>query len=210
MGYKVNTVWGLWVIWLLSEASHCGFRSVVSACSVITPIFHIKQSLSPSFSLSECHSSCSGCTGGSFQNCTSCVRPRILQQEQCLDKCSHGFYVQDRSCQGGYGCYSVPSHKRNLFPCGLICSMDYFLLRVWLGSLGSFSLTKAENNAFSKIAWYFVKIHQVIWNISIEWFLMHHVIDAVHLAAFNTTLFYVAFKKYELCKSSLIIPSTSS
>jgi len=105
----------------------CGFRSVVSACSVITPIFHIKQSLSPSFSLSECHSSCSGCTGGSFQNCTSCVRPRILQQEQCLDKCSHGFYVQDRSCQGGYGCYSVPSHKRNLFPCGLICSMDYFI-----------------------------------------------------------------------------------
>uniref|UniRef100_A0A672MQB1 Extracellular matrix protein FRAS1-like n=1 Tax=Sinocyclocheilus grahami TaxID=75366 RepID=A0A672MQB1_SINGR len=47
----------------------------------------------------ECHISCSGCSGGSFQNCTSCKRPSVLHQGQCLDKCPHGFHVQDRTCQ---------------------------------------------------------------------------------------------------------------
>ncbi len=75
-------------------------------------------SLSFSFSLSECHISCSGCTGGSFQNCTSCIRPSVLHQGQCLDKCPHGFHVQDRICQGVFGCYSVLF--RRLCPCGLV------------------------------------------------------------------------------------------
>ncbi|TRY85660.1 hypothetical protein DNTS_020362 [Danionella cerebrum] len=47
----------------------------------------------------ECHSSCSDCTGGSFQNCTLCLEPSVLHQGQCLNKCPHGFYVLDRACQ---------------------------------------------------------------------------------------------------------------
>ncbi|CAM4540352.1 unnamed protein product [Leuciscus chuanchicus] len=65
----------------------------------------------------ECHTLCSGCTGGSFQNCTSCVRPSILHQEQCLDKCSHGFHVQDHSCQA---CH--PSCKECTGPSQADCS----------------------------------------------------------------------------------------
>ncbi|XP_042580368.1 extracellular matrix organizing protein FRAS1-like [Cyprinus carpio] len=65
----------------------------------------------------ECHISCSGCTGGSLQNCTSCLRPSVLHQGQCLDKCPYGFHVQDRTCQA---CH--PSCKECTGPSQADCS----------------------------------------------------------------------------------------
>ncbi|XP_017560623.2 extracellular matrix protein FRAS1 [Pygocentrus nattereri] len=47
----------------------------------------------------ECHASCARCTAGNAHNCTSCLQPSILHHGQCLDRCPHGFHVQDRTCQ---------------------------------------------------------------------------------------------------------------
>uniref|UniRef100_A0AAY4BT87 VWFC domain-containing protein n=1 Tax=Denticeps clupeoides TaxID=299321 RepID=A0AAY4BT87_9TELE len=47
----------------------------------------------------ECHVSCAQCTAGSVHSCTSCVRPAVLHEGQCVQRCPPGFHVQDGSCQ---------------------------------------------------------------------------------------------------------------
>lgn len=50
--------------------------------------------------LLECHTSCSHCTAGNAHSCTSCPHPSVLYNGQCLDRCPHGFHVQDQTCHG--------------------------------------------------------------------------------------------------------------
>ncbi|XP_038647741.1 extracellular matrix protein FRAS1 [Scyliorhinus canicula] len=50
----------------------------------------------------ECHSTCTSCTGSSPQNCTACSPPRALYESKCLHTCPEGFYHQDNVC---YSCY---------------------------------------------------------------------------------------------------------
>ncbi|XP_046698206.1 extracellular matrix protein FRAS1 [Silurus meridionalis] len=46
----------------------------------------------------ECHESCSHCASGNANSCTSCLQPGVLYNGQCLDRCPHGFHVQDSTC----------------------------------------------------------------------------------------------------------------
>ncbi|XP_051540724.1 extracellular matrix organizing protein FRAS1-like [Myxocyprinus asiaticus] len=77
---------------LQPQSGHVSHGSCMSACR---PQHH----LDTDHTCRECHISCSDCTGGSFQNCTSCVQPNVLHQGQCLNKCPHGFHAQDSTCQ---------------------------------------------------------------------------------------------------------------
>ncbi|XP_029574000.1 extracellular matrix organizing protein FRAS1 [Salmo trutta] len=61
---------------------------------------HTCRVFSLSWSISECHTSCLQCTGGSSQNCTSCGPPYVLQEGQCVPRCHPGHTVQDNTCQG--------------------------------------------------------------------------------------------------------------
>uniref|UniRef100_A0A8C1KDS0 Fraser extracellular matrix complex subunit 1 n=1 Tax=Cyprinus carpio TaxID=7962 RepID=A0A8C1KDS0_CYPCA len=95
---------------LQPQNGHVSHGSCMSACRP-------QHYLDADQTCRECHISCSGCSGGSFQNCTSCIRPSVFHQGQCLDKCPHGFHVQDRTCQA---CH--PSCKECKGPSQADCS----------------------------------------------------------------------------------------
>uniref|UniRef100_A0A8C1C520 Fraser extracellular matrix complex subunit 1 n=1 Tax=Cyprinus carpio carpio TaxID=630221 RepID=A0A8C1C520_CYPCA len=95
---------------LQPQNGHVSHGSCMSACRP-------QHYLDADQTCRECHISCSGCSGGSLQNCTSCIRPSVFHQEQCLDKCPHGFHVQDRTCQA---CH--PSCKECKGPSQADCS----------------------------------------------------------------------------------------
>ncbi|XP_073695623.1 extracellular matrix organizing protein FRAS1 [Garra rufa] len=95
---------------LQPQNGHVSHGSCMSACRP-------QHYLDADRTCRECHVSCSGCTGGSFQNCTSCIRPSVLYQGQCFDKCPHGFHLQDRTCQA---CH--PSCKECTGPSQADCS----------------------------------------------------------------------------------------
>ncbi|XP_031426498.1 extracellular matrix protein FRAS1 [Clupea harengus] len=46
-----------------------------------------------------CHESCTQCTAGGSQSCTSCTRQAVLYQGQCVHSCPPGFHAQDHTCQ---------------------------------------------------------------------------------------------------------------
>lgn len=46
----------------------------------------------------DCHSSCSKCSGGSFQDCTECPVGRQLLNSQCVSSCPNGTYRDDERC----------------------------------------------------------------------------------------------------------------
>ncbi|XP_073717143.1 extracellular matrix organizing protein FRAS1 [Misgurnus anguillicaudatus] len=95
---------------LQPQNGHVSHGSCMSACRP-------QHYLDPDRTCRGCHTSCSDCTGGNFQNCTSCVQPSVLHQGQCLNKCPNGFFAQDRTCQA---CH--PSCKECTGPSQADCS----------------------------------------------------------------------------------------
>ncbi|XP_030622204.1 extracellular matrix organizing protein FRAS1 [Chanos chanos] len=87
------------------------YGSCVSSCQT-------QHYLSIAHICRECHASCSQCTAGSAQSCISCVRPNVLHQGQCLDRCPHGYHVQEGSCRA---CH--PSCKECTGPSQADCSV---------------------------------------------------------------------------------------